>query len=96
MIRLVCKSTVTEELLKERALVLLNIFCSLPLSLSGASIAQCYCTGLLVNRSSDRSCTRSTVHNKMQVAPAQYSLTSAELWPKTPFISISLMRPSED
>ena len=48
----------------------------------GASVVhvQWQCAGLLINRSSDRSCTRGMIHNeifsyKPRLSPAQYSLT---------------------
>ena len=54
----------------------------------GASMVQCYCAGLQANKSSYRSCNRGMIHNKIHQprSPAQYSLTNAEQWPKTPFI----------
>ena len=59
------------------------------LSNKEASVVQRLSSGLLVNRSIDRSCTRGMIHQNIislaQVV-AQYSLTSAGLWPKTPFI----------
>ena len=46
--------------------------------------------GLLVNWSNNQSCTRGMIDNKisckLRLSPAQYSLTNAELWPKTPFL----------
>ena len=47
----------------------------------GASVAQWWHAGLLVNTSSNQSCTRGMIHNKIHLisplSPAQYSLTSA-------------------
>ena len=48
----------------------------------------------VVNGPSDRSCTRGIIHNKFislaQVVPGPVYPYSVELWPKTPFISLSL------
>ena len=57
----------------------------------GAVIAQWYCAGLQINTLSDQSCTRGMFHNKIHLISPKlsltyYSLTSAEPWPKTPFI----------
>ena len=38
------------------------------------------------NRSSEQSCTRGMIRNKIHLSPAQYILTSAQLWPETPII----------
>ena len=41
--------------------------------------------GLLVNRSSDHSCTSGMIHNKIHLIRPGRPWPSAESWPKTPF-----------
>ena len=50
-------------------------------------------TGLLVKRSSDRSCTIGTIHNNdyIQVVPSPVKPYSAKLWPKTPLVSSGMI-----
>ena len=58
----------------------------------GATVAQWSSTGLLVNRSSERSGTRGMIHTKIhlisQGCPRSSKPYSAESWHKTPFIHI--------